>query len=117
MMVAKIIRHRHKNLYYINDDLKTVEERDYYKIVFSQPYEYNLWLQWVKDNKGEYKWDKAALLQDGKMPELKIFEGQEPCYCSIMQYYLLHVAGYEFHSALSPYKGEIYTKPDKPIDN
>lgn len=28
----------------------------------------------------------------------------------IITYYLLHVAGYTYHSALNPYKGEVYIK-------
>jgi hypothetical protein len=34
----------------------------------------------------------------------------EICWCDIMTYYLLHIAGYSYHSSIHPYKGEVYIK-------
>jgi hypothetical protein len=110
MTTAKIIRHRHKFHHYINDDLKAVSEDVHFKIVFSDPAEMDLFEAWCIKNKGKYDYDKDENKQMGKTPKLKIFKGQEICYCDIMQYFLLHVAGYVFHSAIMPYKGEVYIK-------
>jgi len=110
MTTAKIIRHRHRFHHYINDDLKAVSEDVHFKIVFSDPAEMDLFEAWCIKNKGKYDYDKDENKQKGKTPKLKIFKGQGICYCDIMQYFLLHVAGYVFHSAIMPYKGEIYIK-------
>lgn len=109
MYVAKIIRHRHKYHHYLNDDLKEVKEETQFKIVFSHPDEMNLFKKWCKRNKGKYDYDKEHSKQLGKFPQLEIFE-DEICWCDIMTYYLVHVAGYDFHSTIHPYKGEVYTK-------
>ena len=65
---------------------------------------------WVKDNKGEYNWDKEENEQKGTLPVLKKFEGQDICWCDIFTYYLLHLEQWNFYATLSPYKGEIYIK-------
>jgi hypothetical protein len=109
MYVAKIIRHRHKHLHYMNNDLKSVTEDTHFKIIFSHPDESEHFEEWCKENKGEYDYDKENSMQKGKLPEIEIFY-DEICWCDIMTYYLLHVAGYRYHSALAPYKGEVYVK-------
>lgn len=93
----------------MNDDLKEVTEETFFKIVFSDPDEYNKWCDWCKQCNGEYIYDKEASKQVGKMPEIDAFK-DEICWCDIMTFYLLHEAGYEYHSSLSPYKGEVYVK-------
>ena len=110
MTIAKIIRHRHYWEYSINGTVKSVDEKVEFKIVFSEPSEMRMFEEWVKQNKGEYKYDKEKNEVEGELPKMKIFEPYKEglCWCDIMQYYLLHIAGYEFHSALSPYTGEIY---------
>ncbi len=116
MLIAKIIRHRHKYHHYLNDDLKDVREETHFKIVFSQPEELNAFKKWCRQNKGKYDYDKENSCQKGKFPKLDIFE-EEICWCDIMTYYLLHVANYNYHSSLHPYKGEVYFKnePDPTI--
>ena len=111
MKVAKIIRHRHKLHHYVNDDLKEVKEETFFKIVFSEPSEMDLFMAWIKKNGGVYDYNKEESRQEGKMPPAvdELFK-DEICWCDIMTYYLLHVAGYTFHSALNPYKGEVYIK-------
>ena len=111
MLTAKIIRHRHKYHHYLNDDLKSVKEETYFKIVFSEPAEFNLFVTWCAENGGEYDYDKDNSCQRGKLPKLAIFK-DEICWCDLMAYYLLHVAGYVFHSTINPYKGEVYLKND-----
>lgn len=110
MTTAKIIRHRHKFHHYINDDLKAVSEDVHFKIVFSDPAEMELFEAWCVKNKGKYDYDKEESKQKGKMPKLKVFKGQEICFCDIMTFYLCHVAGYSFHSTIHPYKGEVFVK-------
>ena len=110
MTTAKIIRHRHKFHHYINDDLKAVSEDVHFKIIFSDPEELDKFEQWCIKNKGKYDYNKEENKQYGKTPKLKIFKGQEVCYCDIMSFYLCHVAGYSFHSTIEPYKGEIFVK-------
>ena len=67
MTTAKIIRHRHKHLHYMNDDLKEVKEITYFKIVFSDPIEFERWKKWCTDNGGEYDYDKENSCQRGKL--------------------------------------------------
>lgn len=110
MTTAKIIRHRHKFYHYINDDLKAISEDVHFKIIFSDPEELDKFEKWCVKNKGKYDYDKNENKQNGKIPKLKVFQGKDVCFCDIMQYFLLHVAGYSFHSALEPYKGEVYLK-------
>jgi len=43
MTTAKIIRHRHKYHHYVNDDLKSVKEETFFKIIFSDPLEMEKW--------------------------------------------------------------------------
>jgi hypothetical protein len=109
MITAKIIRHRHKYHHYLNNDLKEVKEETHFKIIFSEPAEMQKFMQWCADHQGNYDYDKEHSCQKGKMPELDIFK-EESCWCDIMSYYLLHVAGYDFYDTISPYKGEIYIK-------
>lgn len=109
MTKAAIIRHRHKIEHYMNNDLKSVKEETHYKIVFSDPKELELFETWCVKNKGNYDYDKENSCQRGQLPKLEIFK-EEICWCDIMTYYLLHVKGYEFHSSMSPYKGEFYIK-------
>ena len=97
----------------MNDDLKDVREETFFKIVFSDPAEFGLWETWCKENEGEYDYDKEQSCQRGSLPKIEIFK-EEICWCDIMTYYLLHVAGYSYHSALEPYKGEVYIKNDTP---
>jgi hypothetical protein len=111
MNTAKIIRHRHKYYHYMNDDLKNVKEETFFKIVFSAPSEMDKFTNWCIENKGEYDYDKENSCQRGKLPQIEIFK-DEICWCDIMTYYLLHVSGYKYHSALSPYKGEVYVKEE-----
>lgn len=111
MKVAKVIRHRHRWEYSINDVVKSIEERDDFKIVFSDPGELRMFETWCKQNDGEWAYNKTENKMEGKLPTMKIFEQQENlCWCDIFQYYLLHIAGYGFHSVLNPYKGEVYVK-------
>lgn len=111
MKTAKIIRHRHKFHHYMNDDLKSVTEETFFKIVFSEPVEMDLFKEWIKKNGGLYDYNKEESKQEGKMPPAvdDLFK-DEICWCDIMTYYLLHVAGYSYHSSLHPYKGEVYIK-------
>ena len=109
MLIAKIIRHRHKHHHYVNDDLKSVAEEVHFKIVFSHPDEMNNFKKWCKQNKGSYEYDKENSCQKGKLPQLKIFK-DEICWCDIMTYYLLHVVNYKYHSSIHPYRGEVYFK-------
>ena len=111
MNLAKIIRHRHKTHHYINDDLKSVKEDTYFKIIFSVPSEMEKFKKWIQKNGGEYNYNKDECRQEGKMPPAvdELFK-DEICWCDIMTYYLVHVAGYDYHSSLSPYKGEVYIK-------
>lgn len=109
MYTAKIIRHRHKHHHYVNDDLKSVTEETHFKIVFSHPDEMLDFEKWCKQNKGKYLYDKENSCQKGIFPEIKIFK-KEICWCDIMTYYLLHIAGYKYHSSIHPYKGEVYTR-------
>jgi hypothetical protein len=109
MIVAKIIRHRHKYHHYINDDLKSVREDTHFKIIFSDPVELETFEKWCADNNGKYDYDKENSWQRGAIPKLKQFR-EEFCWCDVMTYYLLHVAGYVFHSTIHPYKGEVYMK-------
>ena len=109
MKTAKIVRHRHTYHHYINDHLISVEDDVQFKIVFSDPADMIAWKQWCKQNGGEYEYNKEENKQTGKTPELKIFKDvDDPCFCDYMSYYLLHIAGFEFHSTIEPYKGEIY---------
>ena len=109
MFVAKIIRHRHKFHHYMNDDLKSVTEETHFKIVFSHPEEMTKFHEWCRKNKGNYDYDKDNSRELGTLPKLKIFK-DEFCWCDIMTYYLLHVANYNYHSSIHPYKGEVYVK-------
>ena len=111
MKTGKIIRHRHKYHHYINDDLKSVKEETFFKIVFSDPAEMEAFKKWCKDNEGEYDYDKDNSCQRGTLPKIESFK-DEICWCDIMGYYLLHVAGYQFYSTIHPYKGEVYIKND-----
>ncbi len=109
MITAKIIRHRHKFHHYVNDDLKAISEDLHYKIVFSHPAEMDLFKKWCVERGGEYNYNKEKNEQEGKLPAVEGFEGEDICWCDIMTYFLL-TSGYKFHSALSPYKGEVYVK-------
>lgn len=111
MNTAKIIRHRHKIHHYINDDIKSVEEDTHFKIVFSAPSEMEKFKAWIERNGGDYNYNKELCKQEGKMPPAvdDLFK-DEICWCDIMTYYLLHVAGYSYHSSIHPYKGEVYIK-------
>jgi hypothetical protein len=109
MYTAKIIRHRHKYHHYMNDDIKSVKEETHFKIVFSDPAELIIFENWVIQNGGKYDYDKDNSCQRGSIPKLEIFK-EEFCWCDIMTYYLVHLAGYNFHSTIHPYKGEVYLK-------
>ncbi len=111
MYTAKIIRHRHKYHHYLNDDLKDITEDTHFKIVFSFPEEMEKFETWIKNNGGKYDYNKEESKQEGKMPPAVdgLFKN-EVCWCDVMTYYLLHVAQYTYHSALEPYKGEVYIK-------
>ncbi|HUR09861.1 MAG TPA: hypothetical protein VM012_00745 [Flavitalea sp.] len=106
---AKIIRHRHKYHHYMNDDLKEIKEETYFKIVFSAPVEFEKFRKWCVENDGVYDYDKENSCQRGSLPKIEAFK-DEICWCDIMTFYLLHIAGYEYHSSISPYKGEVYVK-------
>jgi|SRR5688572_20265048 hypothetical protein len=110
MTTAKIIRHRHKYHHYMNNDLKEVREDTHFKIVFSDPAEMEKFKEWCIKHEGVYDYDKDNSRQTGTMPKADFFE-DEYCWCDIMTYYLLHVAGYNYHSSIHPYKGEVYMKP------
>lgn len=112
MKTAKIIRHRHKWLHTINDDIKGCDEAVYYKIVFSDPRDYDKFIDWVKGNKGEYNYDKETNTSNGNLPELAEFGDKKTCWCEVMSFYLLEVEKYEFNSIIEPYKGEVYWKKD-----
>ncbi len=109
MYTAKIIRHRHKFYHYMNGDLKSVKEETYFKIVFSEPSEMDAFRSWCELNGGNYDYDKVNSCQRGSLPKIEIFLN-EICWCDLMSYYLLHVAGYKFYSVIQPYKGEIYVR-------
>lgn len=109
MHTAKILRHRHKYNHYVNEDLKSVKEETHFKIIFSEPAELIAFEKWCEQHQGDYDYDKEESCQRGTLPKLEIFK-EEICWCDIMTYYILHVAGYQFHSTIHPYKGEVYTK-------
>jgi hypothetical protein len=111
MNTAKIIRHRHKIHHFLNEDLKSVKEETFFKIVFSEPSEMDLFKDWIERNGGVYDYNKEESRQQGRIPKEvdKLFQ-DEICWCDIMTYYLLHVAGYSYHSSIHPYKGEVYIK-------
>jgi len=109
MFTAKIIRHRHKIHHYLNDDLKSVKEETYFKIVFSHPDELIAFEKWCVENGGSYDYDKDNSCQRGDLPKIDAFK-DEICWCDIMGFYLLHVAGYRYQSSIHPYKGEVYTR-------
>ncbi len=111
MHVAKIIRHRHKYHHYMNDDLKEVREETHFKIVFSDPSELEKWKAWCILNGGEYDYDKENSCQRGFLPKIEAFK-DEICWCDIMTFYLLHIAGYRFFGTIHPYKGEVYVKEE-----
>jgi len=71
----------------------------------------DLFKDWIERNGGLYEYNKEESRQEGKMPKAvdKLVE-DEICWCDIMTYYLLHVAGYSYHSSIHPYKGEVYIK-------
>jgi hypothetical protein len=93
----------------MNDDLKSVKEETHFKIIFSDPEHLIAFEKWCMDNGGDYDFDKENSCQRGILPKIKMFK-EEICWCDIMTYYLLHVANYEYHSAIAPYKGEVYIK-------
>lgn len=93
----------------MNDDLKDVREETFFKIVFSDPSEFELFKQWCITHNGLYDYDKDQSCQRGSLPQLDNFK-DEICWCDIMAYYLLHVAGYRFDTIIEPYKGEVYVK-------
>ena len=109
MYTAKIIRHRHKYYHYMNRDLKDVREETHFKIVFSHPEELGLFKAWCTENNGTYDYDKEHSCQRGKMPVIDILP-DNICWCDIMTFYLMHIAGYKYHSSIHPYKGEVYYK-------
>ncbi len=109
MTTAKIVRHRHKYHHYVNDDLKSVREETFFKIIFSDPAELETFKDWIKQNGGSYEYDKDECMQRGHQPTLSNFE-DKVCWCDIMSYYLMHIAGYTFYSTIHPYKGEVYIK-------
>lgn len=93
----------------MNDDLKDIKEETHFKIVFSDPAEFEAWKLWCLNNDGEYNYDKEQSCQRGSLPKIEAFK-DEICWCDIMAFYLVHVAGYDFHSTIHPYKGEVYVK-------
>lgn len=109
MQTARIIRHRQKYHHYMNDDLKEVREETHFKIIFSLPDELLTFERCCMAHDGDYNYDKDKSFQLGKLPKIAAFR-EEICWCDIMVYYLLHVAGYQYHSSLHPYKGEVYIK-------
>lgn len=112
MKVAKIIRHRHRIELYMNDTLTGVEEEIHFKILFSTIDEKKAFEKWVRDKGGEYEWDgnNNKVAEKSKIPEIEGYDSNSNCWCSVGQHYLLNVAGYIFHSTLTPFKGEIYIK-------
>lgn len=108
MTTAKIVRIRHRTEKFKNDERVDIDIQDEFKIVFSNPSEMKLFKDWIEKEGGKYDFDKETGFQLGEMPKPKIFEGEDICWCDLMSYYLLHVQGYKFHSAILPYKGEIY---------
>ena len=109
MTTAKIIRHRHKYHHYLNNDLKSVKEETHFKIIFSHPQELENFKAWCIKNKGVYDYDKENSCQKGSLPVIDNFR-EETCWCDIMTFYLMHIAGYRFYSTIHPYKGEVYIK-------
>jgi hypothetical protein len=109
MQTAKIIRHRHKYHHYMNDDLKSVKEETHYKIQFSDPAELDKFCEWIEKYKGKYDYDREHSCQRGRMPKIKLFK-EDVCWCDVMEYYILHIAGFSYHSSIHPYKGEVYIK-------
>lgn len=109
--IAKIFRHRHKHLHYMNDDLKDVKEETHFKIVFSHPDGLKEFQKWIREHGGEYDYDKENSCQRGKLPkEIQGLFVNETCWCDVLTFYLLHVAGYTFVESINPYKAEIYHK-------
>lgn len=116
MKTAKIIRHRHKIVHYVNDEIQSngIFLEEHFKIIFSHQSEEDDFQRWIKVNNGFYKWDKDTkkMSEESKLPDLDVFKDKGDCFCDVASHYFLVVAGYSFHSALSPYKGEIYVKTE-----
>lgn len=114
MNTAKIVRIRHREERYKNDELTQIDIEDEFKIVFSHPDEMKVFKEWVVTQGGKYDFDKKSGHHMGEIPPMKDFFGDEDfCWCDIMTYALVHVMGYSFHSALFPYKGEVYVKAEE----
>lgn len=113
MIIAKIFRHRHKDLHYDNDDLKEVLISEHWKIIFSRVSEMNKFKAWVEEYGGNYDFNKEKNKQEGEVPDLKHIFGDEAfCWCDSMTHYLMEIEGYKFHGTTNPYKGEIYYKDE-----
>lgn len=111
MKTAKIIRHRHKIVHSINDDVKSVYTEDFYKILFSHEEEMQMFLEFVEDNGGKYKWDKETnkTTEDSKVPDKGVFEGCNSCMCDVFSMFVSHF-GWEMNFISSPYKFEVWIK-------
>lgn len=108
MITAKIIRHRHTFKHEINGTLRGIDHEDHYKIVFSDPQWSINFTNWLADHNGIYKWD----YETQKVSEVSNLPGEEGlyyCWCDVFSHFL-SANGFSFHSALSPYKGEVYVK-------
>lgn len=110
MKIAKLIRHRHRFDYYLNDTLRGVEEDVHFKILFSDLEEKKKFDEWLKEFNGYYKWDKEEnkVTEDSKLPALEGYDPNELCWCEVAQFFLLNIADYELQFISSPYKMEVY---------
>lgn len=116
MFTAKLIRHRWEYQQILNGRVNYIEHEDHFKVVFSHPEEYNLFNKWCYENGGSYDWDRAKNKQVGDLPtKAKELFFEDVGWCDLITYYLLHVAGYSFHSVIADvaFKGEVYTKEER----
>ena len=89
--------------------LKMLRKKPSSRLYFPIQKKWSFLKKWCLDNEGEYNYDKENSCQKGKLPSIESFK-DEICWCDIMTFYLLHVAGYSFYSTIHPYKGEVYIK-------
>lgn len=111
MTTATLIRHRHQTQYILNDRIDKIEHEDHFKVVFSHPEMMNEFQQWCIDNGGKYDYNRRTNKQEGELPEkVKELFSEDVGWCDLIEYFLLHVAQFQYHSSIHPFKGKVFTK-------